>query len=180
MIEYYTVKQFAELYDKDPGNIRRMLINGTLTGEKVGRQWLIPKDIEYPDDRRVKSGEYKYWRQRRRFSNKHPEIYRKLCRMCEHFVDIYGSAIEEVVLYGSYARCQESIESDVDMAIVLKGNQSDEQSDRMVDIVVDYQLDLGITLSVITIELQEFLDWKRSLPFYRNIEKDGIVLWKSA
>lgn len=66
------------------------------------------------------------------------------------------------------------------MALVLTAVQTEEQYDRMTDIVVDYQLDLGITLSVISIEQREFMKWKAILPFYKNVEKEGIVLWKSA
>ena len=66
------------------------------------------------------------------------------------------------------------------MALVLTAVQTKEQYDRMTVIVVDYQLDLGITLSVISIEQREFMEWKTTLPFYRNVEKEGIVLWKSA
>lgn len=180
MSEYYTVLQYAEISGKDPGNIRRMLINGTMEGEKVGKQWLIRKGTEYPEDRRVKSGDYRKWRQRVKLNSRHPEMIKKLCEMCETLGEIYGSTIEEVILYGSYARGQESNESDVDMALVLKENQTEEQYDRMTDVVVDYQLDLGITLSVISIEQSEFKKWKTTLPFYKNVDKEGIVLWKSA
>ena len=57
MSEYLTVSQYAEASGKDPGNIRRMLIKGILQGEKIGNQWLIPKNTVYPEDRRVESGE---------------------------------------------------------------------------------------------------------------------------
>ena len=180
MIEYYTVSQYAKISGKDPGNIRRMLIKGIMEGEKVGNQWLIPKGVEYPEDRRVKNGDYRNWRQRVRLNSKHPEMIKKLYEMCEAFGEIYGNAIAEVVLYGSYARGQETDESDVDMALVLRANQTDEQYDRMTDLVVDYQLDLGITLSVISIEQKEYMEWKTILPFYKNVASEGIVLWKSA
>ncbi len=62
MSEFYTVSQYAEVTGKDPGNIRRMLANGRLKGEKVGNQWLIPKNAQYPDDQRVKNGQYRNWR----------------------------------------------------------------------------------------------------------------------
>lgn len=179
MSEYYTVSQFAKVSGKDPGNIRRMLIQGTIEGEKVGNQWLIPKGTEYPKDRRVRGGEYHNWRQRVKFNSKHPEMCKKLCEMCGALAKIYGSEIAEVVLYGSYARGQESDESDVDMAVVLKSGQTDDQYDKMTDIVVDYQLDLGVTLSVIQIEQKEFTEWKTVLPFYKNVVKEGIVLWRS-
>ena len=64
--------------------------------------------------------------------------------------------------------------------LVLKANQTENQYDRMTDVVVDYQLDLGITLSVISIEQSEFMEWKTTLPFYKNVDREGIVLWKSA
>lgn len=179
MSEYYTVSQYAKLSGKDPGNIRRMLIQGILKGEKVGNQWLLPKETVYPEDRRVKSGVYRNWRQRVKLNSKHPEMIKRLCEMSEIFGEIYGSSISEVILYGSYARGQESDKSDVDIALVLKKDQSEEQYDRMTDVIVDYQLDLGITLSVISIEQSEFMEWKTTLPFYKNIEKEGIVLWKS-
>lgn len=180
MSDYYTVSQYAKIHGKDPGNIRRMLIQGTMNGEKIGNQWLIPKGIEYPKDRRVKSGDYRNWRQRVNLKSKHPDMLKKLHKMCEDFVEIYGSSISEVVLYGSYARGQESDESDVDMAIVLRTEQTEDQYDRMTDVVVDYQLDLGITISVISIEQSQFMEWKTTLPFYKNVDREGIVLWKSA
>lgn len=180
MSEYYTVSQYAKISGKDPGNIRRMLIKGTMKGEKIGNQWLIPKGVEYPEDRRVKSGDYHNWRQRVNFNSKHPEMSKKLYEMCEAFGKIYGSSIAEVILYGSYARGQESDESDVDMALVLRANQTEDQYDKMTDIVVDYQLDLGVTLSVISIEQSEFAEWKTTLPFYKSVDREGIVLWKSA
>ena len=179
MSKFYTVSQYAQVSGKDPGNIRRMLIRGILPGEKVGNQWLIPKGTEYPKDRRVKTGEYRNWRQIVKLRAKHPEILKMLRQMSESIGTVYGESITEVILYGSYARCQETDESDIDMALVLKDSQTDEQYDRITDIVVDYELDLGVTLSIIPINLRDFIEWKTTLPFYKNIDKEGIVLWKN-
>ena len=139
----------------------------------------IPKGTEYPKDRRVKTGEYRNWRQIVKLRAKHPEILKMLCQMSESIGTVYGESITEVILYGSYARCQETDESDIDMALVLKDSQTDEQYDRITDIVVDYELDLGVTLSIIPINLRDFIEWKTTLPFYKNIDKEGIVLWKN-
>ena len=179
MSDFYTVSQYAEIIGKDPGNIRRMLISGVLEGEKVGNQWLIPKSTDYPKDRRVKSGEYRNWRQRVKLNSKYPKLLEKLTEMCDSFSSIYGDYIAEIVLYGSYARGQETDESDIDMALILKEKQTEEQYDKMTDVIVDYQLDLGVTLSVISFEQREYAEWRNSLPFYRNIAKEGIVLWKN-
>ena len=50
----------------------------------------------------------------------------------------------------------------------------------MLDPVVDYELDLALTLSVVPIEYENYREWRSVLPFYRNIEKEGIVLWQAA
>ena len=52
MIDYYTVTEYSKRTGKDPGNIRKMLLQGKLVGEKLGNQWIIPKDAVYPDDHR--------------------------------------------------------------------------------------------------------------------------------
>ena len=178
MSDFYTVSQYAETFGKDPGNIRRMLIAGQLKGEKVGNQWLIPKNASYPEDRRVKKGEYHNWRQRLQFSKNHPDVHRKLSEMCENIGNIYQGSIQEILLYGSYSRGKETDESDIDIALMLEDNQTDEQYERLTDIVVDYELDIGITISIVPVNCREYAEWKAILPFYKNLQKEGIVLWK--
>ena len=59
---YITVQQFCEKFRKDPGNIRRLIQQGRIPAEKLGKQWVIPADAEPPADNRVKSGKYRNWR----------------------------------------------------------------------------------------------------------------------
>lgn len=179
MSEFYTVSQYADIFGKDKGNIRRMLIKGNLEGEKVGNQWLIPKTAKLSDDKRIKNGKYRNWRNKIRINNKHPQILKQLYKMCKEIGGIYEDMVDEIVLYGSYVRGQETPESDIDIAVILRLPQTDEQHKKMIDIVVDYELELGVTLSVISIEQDNFNEWKSALPFYRNIVKEGIPLWKN-
>ncbi len=113
-------------------------------------------------------------------SRDNPKLMRALGKMCSELHDVFGESMYKVVLYGSYARGEQSPESDVDIALILNGINSENTHDRMVDIVVDYELDLAVTLSVVPIELGQYLEWKNTLPFYKNIDKEGIVLWKAA
>lgn len=176
---FYTVSQYAAIFGKDSGNIRRMLINGTLEGEKVGKQWLIPKTAKLAEDRRLKSGKYRNWRSKIRINNKHPQILKQLSDMCKKIGEIYEDIIDNIVLYGSYVRGQETPDSDIDIAVILRLPQTDEQHQKMIDIVVDYELKLGVTLSVISIEEDNLNEWKSTLPFYKNLLKEGISLWKN-
>ena len=176
---FYTVSQYASILGKDSGNIRRMLINGKLIGEKVGNQWLIPETAELSEDKRIKSGQYRNWRNKTRINKKYPGLLKQLTNMCIDIGEIYGDVIEEIILYGSYVRGQEVPESDIDIAVILRLPDTDELHRKMIDIVVDNELELEITLSVITIEEDNLNEWKSTLPFYKNLLKEGISLWKN-
>ena len=176
---FYTVSQYAAIFGKDSGNLRRMLSNGKLNGEKVGNQWLIPETAELSEDKRIKSGQYRNWRNKTRINKKYPGLLKQLTNMCIDIGEIYGDVIEEIILYGSYVRGQETSESDIDIAVILRLPDTDELHRKMIDIVVDNELDLEITLSVITIEEDNLNEWKSTLPFYKNLLKEGISLWKN-
>ena len=96
MKNYYTVSEFAEKTGKDPGNIRRLLISGSIRGEKLGRQWIIPADEVYPEDGRVKSGEYKNWRKKIALGHSKPGLIRKLSQMSDRIASIYGERIDKM------------------------------------------------------------------------------------
>ena len=180
MNDYYTVKEFSEITGKDTGNIRRMLINGTIDGEKLGRQWIIPKSEVYPSDKRLKSGKYRNWRKKVMLNQNNPELMVSIKKMCSQISEIYKDRLEQIILYGSYARGDETPESDVDIALLIKAGDTEEMHDKMIDVVVDYELELAVTLSVVPIEYEQYIEWNKTLPFYKNVEKDGIVLWKAA
>ena len=176
---FYTVSQYAAIFGKDSGNLRRMLSNGKLNGEKVGNQWLIPETAEISEDKRIKSGQYRNWRNKTRINKKYPGLLKQLTNMCIDIGKVYGDVIEEIILYGSYVRGQEMPESDIDIAVILRLPDTDELHRKMIDIVVDNELDLEITLSVITIEEDNLNEWKSTLPLYKNLLKEGITLWKN-
>ena len=179
MGEYFSVTEYARRTGKDPGNIRRMLINGELPGEKIGRQWAIPKNAVCPEDKRVTSGRYRNWRKQLEITRNNPELIKSLKQMCIKLSDVYGSNLEKIVLYGSYARGEQTEESDVDVALVLREKETEMQYDAMIGLVVDYELEHGIVLSTVSTEAAEYAKWRRVLPFYKNIEKEGIILWKA-
>ena len=176
---FYTVSQYAAIFGKDSGNLRRMLSNGKLNGEKVGNQWLIPETAEISEDKRIKSGQYRNWRNKTRINKKYPGLLKQLTNMCIDIGKVYGDVIEEIILYGSYVRGQEMPESDIDIEVILRLPDTDELHRKMIDIVVDNELELGVTLSVISIEKDNFNEWNSTLPFYKNIVKEGITLWKN-
>ncbi len=88
--------------------------------------------------------------------------------------------VVKIILYGSVARQTDDKESDIDIALLINGNLSNEIEDRLSDFIVDMNLKYDRVFSVIDIDYDHFLKWLKILPFYMNIEKEGITLWKAA
>lgn len=57
-----SLAEYAARTGKDPGNLRRLAAAGRLPAQKIGKQWVIDEDAPLPPDKRVKSGEYRGWR----------------------------------------------------------------------------------------------------------------------
>ena len=88
---------------------------------------------------------------------------------------IYQEKLSQIILYGSQARGEAQIDSDVDILIVLKQpfNYSQEL-ERTSHLIADLSLKYNTLISRSFIEKQRFaLD---NSPFIRNIHQDGIVL----
>ena len=91
---------------------------------------------------------------------------------------IYEDDAVAVVVYGSYARGTEGPDSDIDIAIFVK-KTSKQKRDQMIETVSKYELVTGKVISAIEIDYKQFNTWKDSMPFYKNIQREGITLWKN-
>ena len=95
-------------------------------------------------------------------------------------VEIYGDLVERIVLYGSTARGTQTAESDVDIALLMRAAPTKEMNERLLDLTVDLELDCGKVLSVMKIDYPRYVEWQHTLPFYKNIGQEGVVLWQAA
>ena len=107
-------------------------------------------------------------------------VHQALKQLVPGFVDIYGDLVESIVLFGSTARGTDSAESDVDIAVIVRSPVPKEIEERMLDLVVDLGLACNKVLSVVSIDQARYAEWKDTLPFYRNTQKEGVVLWQAA
>lgn len=177
MNDYCSVTEYAELTGKDPGNIRRMLIAGRLEGKKIGSQWVIKHDAVYPKDNRVRKGIYRDWRKRLTFRGSHRNLNHLLDNLISSLNDIFQDNLKSVILYGSYARGTQTDDSDMDIAVVLQDEITESAHDQMIDKIVDLELEYNMVLSVVVIKADDFSAWEKELPFFKNIQKEGIRLW---
>ena len=103
-----------------------------------------------------------------------------LRRLVESMEEIYGDALEEIILYGSVARGTDTTESDVDVALLLYPGTNKDQFNRMIASVSYLELSCDRVLSVVPIDYTRFTEWENTLPYYKNIRKDGVILWPAA
>jgi predicted nucleotidyltransferase len=102
-----------------------------------------------------------------------------LDKLIPEFEKIFDGVLEKIILYGSVAKHTQTDESDIDIALIVKG-YTDEMYDSMIDVTVDLELEYGKVLSVLLIDYDNFKDWEDVLPFYKNVKAEGVVLWKVA
>ena len=93
---------------------------------------------------------------------------------------IFDTNILQIVLYGSVARQEETPESDVDIAIIVQDNYIAKVFDRFMEWNAELDMKYERVFSIIDIERSKMDKWGSILPFYRNINEDGIILWKAA
>ena len=91
--------------------------------------------------------------------------------------DIIKGDIIKVILYGSVARGTSEADSDVDVMLILKREMDNFTEDKLSDFIVDMNLKYNKVFSVIDVKTEEFEKWGNTLPFYKNVNKEGIVLW---
>jgi len=88
----------------------------------------------------------------------------------------YGAAIIGIYLYGSYARGDNDNESDVDYVAIVEGNRPNLQEKlkevRKTAFELSYINDVIVSPTVIPYD--EYLKYRDTMAFFKNIEKDGI------
>ena len=95
-------------------------------------------------------------------------------------VEIINSNIEKVILYGSFARGTNDKDSDVDIMVIVKNELDKFTEDKLSDFIVDMNLKYDKVFSVIDVNVHEFIKLADTLPFYKNVNREGIVLWTAA
>ena len=91
---------------------------------------------------------------------------------------LLGEKLTKVIVYGSYARGDYRDNSDVDIMILVK--MTDEEirtvKNDIYDLAFEVEMNTGIEISPVIKNEEQYEYWVDTLPFYRNVRDEGIVV----
>ena len=95
----------------------------------------------------------------------------------EKTTQLIGNHLKKIILYGSYARGDFNKNSDIDI-MILTDKEIVEYRSKIAYIAYDieYDNDFEITISPLVKNVDKFNYWLDALPFYMNVQKEGVVL----
>jgi len=108
------------------------------------------------------------------------EIEGLLAEIVEKYREIIGDRLVEIVLFGSYAKGSQQKYSDIDiMALVNDSDDELREYDRNLE-EVNYEITMKyeVLVSCVVISSLRFEEYRGLLPFFINIEKEGIPIYE--
>lgn len=110
---------------------------------------------------------------------KDEQMRKILSELAELIRQVYGKKLKSIILYGSTVRGTQTKDSDIDIMVLVDGNNSELRSydDRLGDVSTEISLKYLKVFSIIDVSYQEYLKWKQISPFYRNVSEEGVVLY---
>lgn len=93
---------------------------------------------------------------------------------------LLGNHLKQIILYGSYARGDFNENSDIDIMILTDflDKELEDNLEKIIEIAYDieYNNNFTIHLSPLVKNIDKFNYWLEALPFYMNVQKEGVVL----
>lgn len=113
-----------------------------------------------------------------------PNVPINVSNVIDEFVkginEILGDRVKKIILYGSYARGDYNKSSDIDIMILT--DLSDDEiviyRKKINDLAYDIEWNnnFDIDISPLVKNIDRFNYWLEALPFYMNVQREGVVL----
>lgn len=104
------------------------------------------------------------------------EIIRSLLeKIKKQLIRTYGDGIKQIIVYGSYARGEETKDSDIDILVVIDDNLNPMEVEESIDgILFKILLEEEELCSVIAIPEKTFKNYRS--PFLLNVKEEGVLI----
>ena len=102
-----------------------------------------------------------------------------LSSVSEGVYDVFGDKLENVILYGSYARGEADEYSDIDIMVLVNGIPRNElwKWRRRMNLVlsrIEEEWEYEILLSAILEDVPTFEKYADAMPFFRTVIEEGV------
>ena len=91
----------------------------------------------------------------------------------------FGDKLKEIILYGSYARDEQTHESDLDIMFLFSAEETEivKYRDQIVDIMVELSLKYELVVSITESSINAFKSYIKYIPFYSNVYHEGVEIY---
>ena len=108
------------------------------------------------------------------------ELKQILDELIKNVIPIFGEKLKRVILFGSYARGDYDEESDIDVMFLIDDDARilhSKYRKAVREIISDIDFKYGTLLCSVLQNERDFYECIDNIPFYRNVEKEGITLY---
>ncbi|MCE1248825.1 MAG: nucleotidyltransferase domain-containing protein [Firmicutes bacterium] len=94
--------------------------------------------------------------------------------------EIVGNNLEQIILYGSVARGEQDSESDLDIMLLVNGDDESikKWDDRFSLLMFELSLKYDMLVSIMLLNIRQFEKFLEVLPFYTNVNREGIRIYE--
>lgn len=105
-------------------------------------------------------------------------VNRIIYHFSQELKQILGCSLSKIIVYGSYARGDYKDNSDVDVMVLVKMSEEEIRKIKndIYDLVFDIEMSTGIDISPIIKNEEQYEYWADTVPFYRNVRTEGVVI----
>lgn len=89
----------------------------------------------------------------------------------------FKKKLAKIILFGSYARGDYGKESDLDILVLIEEEDPQKYNNDIIDLEVDLTIKYGILPSIILRNTGYFFENKDIIPFFKNVEKEGVEIY---
>jgi len=102
-----------------------------------------------------------------------------LSEVKEEVLKLYGDKLEQLILYGSYARNEQEPESDIDIMILVDEDEAAlrKYRDKIVDIMTNLSLKYDTFISLTKETVSRYNEYLDILPYFKNVYNEGIEIY---